>query len=149
MKKENGTDAELLFGETIYEPEETSRKPAPVRKKVARNQEKKITPFKRTFARKSGTEDKKVKNGLGNGLKIIPLGGLEQIGMNITAFEYEIVKRYRFFQFICSHLPSPRSNDKIPPPLTNTAPPFHLYRIRSRIHPLSEPTLPRTISCQC
>ena len=24
-----------------------------------------------------------------NGLKIIPLGGLEQIGMNITAFEYE------------------------------------------------------------
>ena len=23
------------------------------------------------------------------GLKIIPLGGLEQIGMNITAFEYE------------------------------------------------------------
>jgi ribonuclease J len=26
---------------------------------------------------------------IGNGLKIIPLGGLEQIGMNITAFEYE------------------------------------------------------------
>lgn len=26
---------------------------------------------------------------LGRGLKIIPLGGLEQIGMNITAFEYE------------------------------------------------------------
>lgn len=26
---------------------------------------------------------------LGKGLKIIPLGGLEQIGMNITAFEYE------------------------------------------------------------
>ena len=24
-------------------------------------------------------------------LKIIPLGGLEQIGMNITAFEYETV----------------------------------------------------------
>ena len=24
-----------------------------------------------------------------SGLKIIPLGGLEQIGMNITAFEYE------------------------------------------------------------
>lgn len=89
MKKENGTDTELLFGETIYEPEETSRKPAPARKKVARNQEKKIAPFKKPFIKKSGTEDKKVKNGLGNGLKIIPLGGLEQIGMNITAFEYE------------------------------------------------------------
>ena len=25
----------------------------------------------------------------GPGLKVIPLGGLEQIGMNITAFEYE------------------------------------------------------------
>ena len=24
-----------------------------------------------------------------SGLKVIPLGGLEQIGMNITAFEYE------------------------------------------------------------
>ena len=26
---------------------------------------------------------------LGNGLRIIPLGGLEQIGMNITIFEYQ------------------------------------------------------------
>ena len=31
---------------------------------------------------------KQVNNG-GLRLKIIPLGGLEQIGMNITAFEYE------------------------------------------------------------
>ena len=31
---------------------------------------------------------KQVNNG-GSRLKIIPLGGLEQIGMNITAFEYE------------------------------------------------------------
>ena len=31
----------------------------------------------------------KEKNEIGMGLKIIPLGGLEQIGMNITAFEYE------------------------------------------------------------
>ncbi len=29
------------------------------------------------------------KNNSGSKLKIIPLGGLEQIGMNITAFEYE------------------------------------------------------------
>ncbi len=32
---------------------------------------------------------KKKENNSGSGLKIIPLGGLEQIGMNITAFEYE------------------------------------------------------------
>ncbi|MGN1148507.1 MAG: ribonuclease J, partial [Lachnospiraceae bacterium] len=32
---------------------------------------------------------KKKENNSGSKLKIIPLGGLEQIGMNITAFEYE------------------------------------------------------------
>ena len=32
---------------------------------------------------------KKIEQRSGSGLKIIPLGGLEQIGMNITAFEYE------------------------------------------------------------
>lgn len=32
---------------------------------------------------------KKKENNSGSRLKIIPLGGLEQIGMNITAFEYE------------------------------------------------------------
>ena len=32
---------------------------------------------------------KKNKETVGSGLKVIPLGGLEQIGMNITAFEYE------------------------------------------------------------
>ncbi len=32
---------------------------------------------------------KKENNSIVSGLKIIPLGGLEQIGMNITAFEYE------------------------------------------------------------
>ena len=31
----------------------------------------------------------KVKNESGKSVKIIPLGGLEQIGMNITAFETE------------------------------------------------------------
>lgn len=30
-----------------------------------------------------------MKKSNGGKLKIIPLGGLEQIGMNITAFEYE------------------------------------------------------------
>ena len=32
---------------------------------------------------------KKKENNTSSRLKIIPLGGLEQIGMNITAFEYE------------------------------------------------------------
>ena len=32
---------------------------------------------------------KKKENSTGPKLKMIPLGGLEQIGMNITAFEYE------------------------------------------------------------
>lgn len=32
---------------------------------------------------------KKIEQKTSSGLKIIPLGGLEQIGMNITAFEYE------------------------------------------------------------
>ena len=32
---------------------------------------------------------KKKENSSCSGLKVIPLGGLEQIGMNITAFEYE------------------------------------------------------------
>ena len=31
----------------------------------------------------------KAKKVTDKGVKIIPLGGLEQIGMNITAFEYE------------------------------------------------------------
>ncbi len=37
----------------------------------------------------AGHFTKKEKPSIGKGLKIIPLGGLEQIGMNITAFEYE------------------------------------------------------------
>lgn len=89
MKKENGTETEFLFGGTIYEPEEVSRRAAQQRKKASRNQEKKITPFKKPLAKKGTGEERKTKGGLGNGLKIIPLGGLEQIGMNITAFEYE------------------------------------------------------------
>ena len=32
---------------------------------------------------------KKSEQGTASGLKVIPLGGLEQIGLNITAFEYE------------------------------------------------------------
>ncbi len=79
MKKENET--ELLFGETIHETEESSKKMT--RRKIARPIEKKVSPIKRTILKR---DERSV---LGHGLKIIPLGGLEQIGMNITAFEYE------------------------------------------------------------
>ena len=42
-----------------------------------------------TKASKAAKTNKKKANLTGPRLKIIPLGGLEQIGMNITAFEYE------------------------------------------------------------
>lgn len=41
----------------------------------------------KTTARRSTKKKEKIE--VGKGLKIIPLGGLEQIGMNITAFEYD------------------------------------------------------------
>lgn len=45
---------------------------------------------KKTVARKPTVKSKKTEPvEIGKGLKIIPLGGLEQIGMNITAFEYD------------------------------------------------------------
>lgn len=39
--------------------------------------------------KQTGKSKKNEEVAVGKGLKIIPLGGLEQIGMNITAFEYE------------------------------------------------------------
>ena len=42
---------------------------------------------RRTTIRRVAAPKEKIE--IGMGLKIIPLGGLEQIGMNITAFEYE------------------------------------------------------------
>ena len=42
-----------------------------------------------TEYKKDGGNFVKKKVNSGSGLKVIPLGGLEQIGMNITAFEYE------------------------------------------------------------
>lgn len=44
-------------------------------------------PVKKPSAKKKAKKGESVE--FGKGLKIIPLGGLEQIGMNITAFEYE------------------------------------------------------------
>ena len=45
---------------------------------------------KKIIIRQGGNKlGKKKEINTTSGLKIIPLGGLEQIGMNITAFEYE------------------------------------------------------------
>lgn len=44
---------------------------------------------KKPAVRRNTRAKKQEPIALGKGLKIIPLGGLEQIGMNITAFEYE------------------------------------------------------------
>ncbi len=52
--------------------------------KADKTEKKKVT---RPRTRKK--KEPKPEDFIGHGLKIIPLGGLEQIGMNITAFEYE------------------------------------------------------------
>ena len=59
-----------------------------------------LTRYEQILKNETGTENQKIKGGADlkkkstensnhSKLKIIPLGGLEQIGMNITAFEYE------------------------------------------------------------
>lgn len=62
-----------------------------VTRKAAKAAEKEKDGF--TEPVKKPSSKKKAKKGetveFGRGLKIIPLGGLEQIGMNITAFEYD------------------------------------------------------------
>ncbi|MCI5640397.1 MAG: ribonuclease J [Lachnospiraceae bacterium] len=46
-----------------------------------------VAPVRKTTRRTVKKVEEKIE--IGNGLKIIPLGGLDEIGMNITAFEYE------------------------------------------------------------
>ncbi len=115
MKNEN--DIEFTFGETIFTGGESGKKSSNARRKSAdrkmppfkRPAARRITkavkpdmqeesdltsivPYTiRQQEKKSASKASKrrSKSGLGHGLKIIPLGGLEQIGMNITAFEYE------------------------------------------------------------
>ena len=59
-----------------------------------------LTRYEQILKNETGTENQKINGGADlkkkstensnhSKLKIIPLGGLEQIGMNITAFEYE------------------------------------------------------------
>ena len=54
---------------------------------VAPKADKAVAEKVRRMTEKSNQKNK--SSLVGHGLKIIPLGGLEQIGMNITAFEYE------------------------------------------------------------
>ena len=115
MKNEN--DIEYTFGETIFTGEESGKKSSNARRKSAdrkmqpfkrpaarrvtkavkadmqeENDLTSIVPYtikQQEEKSVSKSSKRKEKSGLGHGLKIIPLGGLEQIGMNITAFEYE------------------------------------------------------------
>lgn len=59
------------------------------RKALVRRTRRTASPAaqRRTTTRRVAAPKEKIE--IGMGLKIIPLGGLEQIGMNITAFEYE------------------------------------------------------------
>ena len=78
---ENSQNENINIEEPAAE-EKTVKKPGRPRRK---------TTDKLAAVRKTATRSTKKKEDapLGKGLKIIPLGGLEQIGMNITAFEYE------------------------------------------------------------
>lgn len=61
----------------------------PVKKTTRRTKRSEEEPEKKPAVRRTTKKNEKEKIEIGQGLKIIPLGGLEQIGMNITAFEYE------------------------------------------------------------
>jgi conserved hypothetical protein len=90
VKKETENQDGILT-EGIAKAKRVVRRAAKSPETENRDAEKK-EPLKRTAKRtvKASVKAKKEDAvGLGKGLKIIPLGGLEQIGMNITAFEYE------------------------------------------------------------
>ena len=78
---ENSQNENINIEEPAVE-EKTAKRPGRPRRK---------TTDKPAIVRKTAARSTKKKEDapLGKGLKIIPLGGLEQIGMNITAFEYE------------------------------------------------------------
>lgn len=59
------------------------------KRRVRRTKRSENEPEKKTVTRRTMRKPEREKIEIGQGLKIIPLGGLEQIGMNITAFEYE------------------------------------------------------------
>jgi ribonuclease J len=67
-------------------PRGRAAKPKDKTESVAARADRAVTDKIRRMTEKSARPKDKL---VGKGLRIIPLGGLEQIGMNITAFEYE------------------------------------------------------------
>ena len=95
---ENAEKPVVVFDNTTDKKTAVNKKTTAVRKTTRKVTAKKTeegvgeSKITKPAARKTTAPRtrKKIKNAeLGKGLKIIPLGGLEQIGMNITAFEYE------------------------------------------------------------
>ena len=88
MKKESKNQAENKNGSHSAKHQEGVKKSTskqPVAKNKSNGTKKPVKNNTRSAARPAAKKGKKSASKL----KIIPLGGLEQIGMNITAFEYE------------------------------------------------------------
>ena len=84
--------AERETKETVEKPKRTrttrtTKAAREEKESVAARADKAVAEKVRRMTEKSNQKSK--SSLIGHGLKIIPLGGLEQIGMNITAFEYE------------------------------------------------------------
>ena len=84
--------AERETKETVEKPKRTrttrtTKAAREEKESVAARADKAVAEKVRRMTEKSNQKSK--GSLVGHGLKIIPLGGLEQIGMNITAFEYE------------------------------------------------------------
>ena len=84
--------AERETKETVEKPKRTrttrtTKAAREGKESVAARADKAVAEKVRRMTEKSNQKSK--SSLIGHGLKIIPLGGLEQIGMNITAFEYE------------------------------------------------------------
>lgn len=100
MKEENNNKKNIGTAEITRGAENRVRKAAPRRKKVMNNTENKTVPKKsvagktqrKPRVKKDNKDEVGVNEKVGfkkSTLKIIPLGGLQEIGKNITVFEYE------------------------------------------------------------
>ncbi len=80
--------AEQKTGDKKDAPKKATRHTVTRKAKATEKEKDVITePVKKPSAKRKAKKGDAVE--FGKGLKIIPLGGLEQIGMNITAFEYD------------------------------------------------------------
>ena len=91
-EEEESHPAERETKETVEKPKRTrttrtTKAAREEKESVAARADKAVAEKVRRMTEKSNQRSK--SSLIGHGLKIIPLGGLEQIGMNITAFEYE------------------------------------------------------------